>query len=479
MDAIEYVDEAVAAPNSSGVPFFAGLIAAGGVACIVCQLPLTHSLPEIGLVLLATGYVAAMAVTSEIVTRCAGSILPDRIPRKVASRLIRLELLAVVWFPVLVLLFREDSPWMIVIVTVVAATLTKVILRLRTSNEASSAEIVDDSPQFKFLKLPDSTPLILGLFPLICVAICLQIGFVTLLTNHLFRSAALFAIGSSLLTWRGSEQSIQAPVAAAKTLASPSRIRLICFLSILVTFMALAPYGLKHRLGVRLHGYLDGQILLRTIVPLEHRVQVELPKTSYSGVILWPVQKKLRKISAPSPAGNLLLGAPRATIMKIPFNGVYWYFKAPDTRPEQDAHIQHGSPTKIDVRSTDWLPILMEARQNLGTPIDLNCCSQIRVAIQNADNRPGKIALAVILTNTTLPGKPSLFLGQSPVVSSHAVMFSINRPPVSEVLDFRIPENSKIRQFNQITVLFQPDPERALAGAKVAIQEFTLVPWGA
>ena len=54
-----------------------------GVACIVCQCRLSHSLPEIGLgFLLARGYVAAMAVTSEIATRCASSILPDRISRK-------------------------------------------------------------------------------------------------------------------------------------------------------------------------------------------------------------------------------------------------------------------------------------------------------------------------------------------------------------------------------------------------------------
>ena len=91
---------------------------------------------------------------------------------------------------------------------------------------------------------------------------------------------------------------------------------------------------------------------------------------------------------------------------------------------------------------------------------------------------PERLRSAVILTNTTLPGKPSVFLGRSPVVSSHAIQFSINRPRVSEVLDFRVPENSKLRQFNQITVLFQPDPERALAGAKIAIQEFVLVPRG-
>ncbi|HET9100689.1 MAG TPA: hypothetical protein VFN62_09885 [Acidobacteriaceae bacterium] len=227
MDAIEYVDEAIAATNSSWVPFLIGLLAAGGVACIVCQLPLSHSLSELGLVLLATGYVAAMAVTSEIATRCAGSILPDRISRKEATRLIRLELLAVVWFPLFILLFREDSPWMIVIATVVVATLTNVILRIRTPNGSWTAEVVDEAPQFKLFEVPDSTPLIRGLFPLLCVAICLQIGFVTMLTNHLLRSAALFAISSSLLTYRVSQQFSRAPGAGTKTLAAPSRIRVV------------------------------------------------------------------------------------------------------------------------------------------------------------------------------------------------------------------------------------------------------------
>ncbi|HZC44132.1 MAG TPA: hypothetical protein VE195_08155, partial [Acidobacteriaceae bacterium] len=124
------------------------------------------------------------------------------------------------------------------------------------------------------------------------------------------------------------------------------------------------------------------------------------------------------------------------------------------------------------------LPIIMQARQVLPSPVNLDCCSQIRVAIENGDNRPGIISLGVILTDTLLPGKPSIFLPDARVMSSHAVKFSISRPPVSEVLTFKVPENPKLPQFNEITVVFQPAPERALGGAKIAIQEFMLVPRG-
>lgn len=58
----------------------------------------------------------------------------------------------------------------------------------------------------------------------------------------------------------------------------------------------------------------------------------------------------------------------------------------------------------------------------------------------------------------------------------HPVQFSINRASVSKVLDFRIPRNPRIHQFNEITVVFRLASERALAGAKVAVQQFMLVP---
>ena len=262
-----------------------------------------------------------------------------------------------------------------------------------------------------------------------------------------------------------------------KTLAAPSRIRLLCFLSILLTFMALAPYGFKHRLGMRLRGYLDGQILLRAIVPSEHHVQVQLPKTSYSGVILWPDAKKTRKIVAPSPVSNLF---PKGHMPRsedslqwrlLVFQGARYTARARCPYPAWQSNESRCPLDRLAAHPDGSTP-------EPGTPINLNCCSQIRVAIQNADNRPGTIALGVILTNTRLAGKPSISLGREPVTSSHPVRFSIDRTPVSEVLDFRIPANPKIRQFDQLTVVFKPSPERALGGVKIAIKQFMLVPKG-
>ncbi len=481
MDAIEMAD-ATESLTFPWVPFFAALIAAGIVACLLCQLPSPHSLSWNGLFLLATTYIGAMSIASAVMIWGVGAILADQIPRDDTRKLLLFELQPVVWFPSLVLLFRENSPWSILVAAVAMASATKVFRNLERIDEESDAEVLDDSPEYRFLQIPNSSLLIRRLFPMLCVAVCIQIGMLALLTNHLFEAAALFAISSSLVTWRLSAPSIQAPSEGTKNLnappRTPSRLWLISLLAILFTSIALVPYASNRQLAMRLHTYLNGQRLLRAIVPLEHGVQVEEPKTSYSGVILWPVLKKHKKLVAPSPASNSFTEGPHATILKIPFNGVYWYFKAPDTRPEPDAHVQHGNPMKVDVHSTDWRPIVMEARQNLGVLVDMSCCSQIRVAIQNADNRPGTIALALILTNTTLPGKPSISLGRAPVASSHPLRFSINRPPVSEVLDFTIPANSKIRQFDQITVVFQPAPERALAGVKIAIQQFMLVPRG-
>ena len=217
-------------------------------------------------------------------------------------------------------------------------------------------------------------------------------------------------------------------------------------------------------------------MLFRAIAPVDHRVPIETSAKSYSGVILWPLPEKHTKIVPPSPEKHSVTQRAHSIILKIPFDGVYWYFKLPDKRPKPSARVLHGNPTKVNIHSTDWRPIRMEARQNLGILVDTNCCVRIRVAIQNADNSPGRIALGVILTNTTVPGKPSIALGQQPVVSSQPGRFSINRPPVNEVLEFRIPAASRIRQFDQITVLFEAAPERALGGVKVAIQQFMLIP---
>jgi hypothetical protein len=118
----------------------------------------------------------------------------------------------------------------------------------------------------------------------------------------------------------------------------------------------------------------------------------------------------------------------------------------------------------------------MEAHQNLGPSIDLACCSEIDIAITNADDRPGKIALGLRLTDSRSIGKPSKYLGERTIVSSEVVRIPLNRPPMKETLRFPIPRSATMHRFDAITIVFLPAKERARGGAKVSIQNFTLIP---
>jgi hypothetical protein len=118
----------------------------------------------------------------------------------------------------------------------------------------------------------------------------------------------------------------------------------------------------------------------------------------------------------------------------------------------------------------------MEAHQALGSSIDLSCCSEIDVAITNADDRPGKIAVGVLLADSNSLGKPFQYLSERTIASSEAVQIPLNRPPVQEVLRFPISRSAALHRFNEITIAFLPAKERARGGSKVSIQSFTLIP---
>jgi hypothetical protein len=160
----------------------------------------------------------------------------------------------------------------------------------------------------------------------------------------------------------------------------------------------------------------------------------------------------------------------------IRFDGPYWYFRPPRRSPGSRAHVVHGTPLGVNIRSTDFVPLLMEARQSLGAAIQLTCCREIQVTIENHDNIPGRIALGILLTDSTSIGKPTLYLDQQPVISTEPDHFSVKSSPVQEVLRFPVPNHPRIDKFDEITVIFFPDTERAKAGAKIAIQEFQLLP---
>jgi hypothetical protein len=182
-------------------------------------------------------------------------------------------------------------------------------------------------------------------------------------------------------------------------------------------------------------------------------------------------------VVAPSPSRTSLQGLRMPTKpMVIPFQGAYWYFRPRGHGPGSSTHVAHGNPLTMDIRSSDFVPLVMEAHQDLGAAIPLACCREIQVTIQNNDNTRGAIALGVLLTDSTSLGKPTLYLDQQPVLSAEPSHFSFKSLPALEVLRFAIPHHPKIQRFDEITVIVFPDSERARTGAKIAITQFALLP---
>jgi hypothetical protein len=132
----------------------------------------------------------------------------------------------------------------------------------------------------------------------------------------------------------------------------------------------------------------------------------------------------------------------------------------------------------LNIHSTDRRPLSMEAHDNLGSLIDLNCCSKIQIAIRNADPYSETISLELILIDSSLPGKPSQSLGRVTVKSKRTRNLYEEESSTRETLNFVIPANPAIRRFDEVKIVFRLDAFRADDGAKIAIDHLVLVPRG-
>jgi hypothetical protein len=134
---------------------------------------------------------------------------------------------------------------------------------------------------------------------------------------------------------------------------------------------------------------------------------------AYTGIILCPKKQTYTKLVAPAPVSfqQKPFDNDRANPLIIPFDGVYWFYRAPDVQPPVKSHQAQGSPEMFDINSTDVRPLSMEAHQNLGTIIHLNCCSRIQIAIRNADRFPPSVSLELVIVDTTSKGRRSQSLG--------------------------------------------------------------------
>ena len=386
-----------------------------------------------------------------------------------------------VWVPAVVLLSRQDSPGSAILSALGAALLASGLRRIVVSETCprDQQSIMHQSDEYEMFAATLRTPQreVHGYAIALCVY---ATGY--LLINHFYLTAGVpLAAAAFLFAWKltlepQSEQSeLPGKLARRRTAV---RFPQVAITAILVTLYVML-YGIGHRNDVEAErAALDAGEVKGANAEANHRRSgsVYVARVSgYQSIILWPLPEK-PKIVAPVLASLSPFAALTAKPLVIKFDGPYWYFQPPGHRPGPQAYEAHGNPLTANIEANNFLPLKMKAVQNLGSPIRLARCREVQVTVENRDNLRGSIAVGVVLTDASAPGKPSVSLGQHTILSSEPGQFTVKLAPVNEVLRFAVPDSAALRKFNQITVEYFSGPGHWQMGARVAIDQFELVP---
>ena len=369
----------------------------------------------------------------------------------------------VVWLPLITTLTAERPLW---ISCIIPWAFANAITFLNLWSQFPQ----DDEPVAPvgrvFLQPLSTPPLWRALLPYCITVVTMQTGLLSLLTGHHWSATALISAGLIMFLVR--HPLVQGMAKSRRRFSRVSLLQTAAVFFLIST--ALTPYLQKA------YGLSSLASLLAVRTPIVRPAPKSAMGSHYSGVILTLPLKPHPRIQPPTVSDETNFSSVLAKPVIIPFDGVYWYFKQPDTRPAADARIQQGDPLQANVRSTDFRALAMEAHQTLLDPISGDCCRALRIDLLNGDNRPGTIRIEILLRDTS--GKPgsSLLLGSIAIPSSQLQHIALDRPPVHESLRFQMPAKAHGRRFDEITVIIKPSSDRALAGSKIAIQNFVLVP---
>ncbi|MGO9336280.1 MAG: hypothetical protein ACLPY1_02110 [Terracidiphilus sp.] len=392
-----------------------------------------------------------------------------------------------VWVPAIVLLSREDSP-VTCAVAILGAALLATALRQSIPLRDLPIPTHSTAPGQHGRELFAAT---LRTPRREIHGYLLSIGFYLagyeLSNGWILDACALLALCAFLFVWKWTLEPSAAPGdklhSRKQTARATRRLALILVPAVLVTLFALLD-GVEHRNRLeaiaaaqsRDNAQPQGDDAAQKPQPDAHPSATGIP--GYQSIILWPFpQKKEILPPLPQPASLLAPGTTKPLIIR--FDGPYFYFQPPHKSPSPAALQVRGTPLIHDFQSNNFMPLVMEAHQTLGSAIPLARCREIQVGILNGDNRPGVINVAVLLSHSSAPTN-QLYLGQQPVVSSQPANFGFKPTAAAETLRFPVPASgpasAKLRSFDHITVMFLPDDANYDQGSKVAIQQFQLIP---
>ena len=440
-----------------------GSILTTGIISSILILPPPRPTLSFQQLLLRASFDLTIAVCIHVVTVwCIWRLIREYVEPSVGTLSVHIWAV-VVWLPLITTLTAERSLWISCIVPWAfanAITFLNLWSELRHEDEpvAHGGRV--------FLQLPSTPPLWRALLPYCITVVTMQVGLASLVTGHPWSATALISAGVMLFLMR--HPFVQGMAKSRRKFSRFSLLQTAAVFFLIST--ALTPY-LQRAYGLR-------SLASFLAVRAPHGRPATRPAigSHYSGVILTLPAKPHSRIEPPAASDKTGFSIALSKPVIIPFDGVYWYFKLPDTRPATDAHIQQGDPIKANVRSTDFHALAMEAHQTLLNPISGDCCHAMRIDLLNGDDRPGPIRIELLLRDASgKPGSP-LLLGSIAIPSSQLQHIALNRPPVPESLRFQMPAKAHGRRFDEIIVVIKPSSDRALAGSKIAIQNFALVP---
>lgn len=378
-----------------------------------------------------------------------------------------------VWVPAMVI-FSQALSAAAALVAMIGAFLLAAGLRSATNfvqAPASSSSVPTDLALFEEALYQEPADLV-GY----AIALCLYAALVALAMRWTLSAAALLALGAALFGWKKTIPRGQVFHSAREQKRAALRVAFVAVPAILVTAWALLD-GVAHRNGVQAGD--DTAASISTAAPKSDEKQPAKNSAygvnGYQSVILWPYPEKEEIVAPRLPETSLLTpGTTRPAVIR--FTGAYWYLQPPEQLPGPKAHQAHGSPLKVNVQSSDDIPLVMDAHQNLPTEVPLARCREIAVDIDNFDNKEGPISVALLLGDGPYTSHRTLYLGQQPIVSSQPQNFWLKAAQVSETLHFAIPAKVDLRKFSEITVLILPGTEHMFIAPRIAVRQFQLLP---
>jgi hypothetical protein len=466
--------------RSRGATYVAAVGVAGSLGTFLvelslCQWPAPHPLSPTAALFTAATYVSIAVLSGAAINRFLW--FPSRMAPSVSLSLFTIaSAIGWIWIPSVVLLSRQRSIAAILLAALAAvmmATGLRKIMPAGTGVRPHSSLPGQWKERELFAEYLKTAPREMHSF---IIAICWYGGLFAWYRKSFIVASFLMALCAFVLSWKIRGDVPHASESRENQSRAALRLAKATSTAVLVT-MGLLLLGLPHgafsgAMGINAHN--------RT--PSGRRVPQQYKGTAnpasglsgYERIILWPLPEK-KKIVVPPPSKSLRAGFNMSKPMTIRFDGAYWYFQPRANGVGTRAHVARGSPLTVNVRSTNHIPLIMEAHQALGAAIPLVRCREMQVTIENSDNAPGTIALGVLLTDSTSLGKPTFYLGQQTVASTEPSRFTVKPSPVPEVLHFPISNHARIEEFDEITIVFFQDSERPYTGAKIAIKQFDLV----